>query len=51
MAGNCGELRGTTKPDGDSVWNGFGMIESLIVYLETQINNWLICFDPKNIQI
>ena len=33
MAGGLGELRGTTKPDGEYVRNGSGAIESAVVYL------------------
>ena len=33
MAGGPGKLRGTTKPDGDHVWNGSGAIGSSVVYL------------------
>ena len=32
MAGGPGELRGTTKPDDEYVWNGFGAIGNLVVY-------------------
>ena len=39
MTGGPGELRGTTKPDGDHVWNGSGTIEGSVVYLETQIGD------------
>ena len=39
----------TTKPDGDYVWNGFGTIEGLVVYFETQIDNRLTRLDLKNI--
>ena len=33
MAGGPGELRGTTKPDGEYVGNGSGAIGSVVVYL------------------
>ena len=50
MAGGPGELRGTTKPDGDHVWNGSGVIWSLVVYLELQIGDRLGSLDPQNVQ-
>ena len=50
MAGGPGKLRGMTKPDGDHVWNGSGMIEGSIIYLETQIGDRLSSFDSKNVQ-
>ena len=50
MAGGLGELRGTTKLDGDHVWNGSGTIEGLEVYLESQIDDRQTSFDPKNVQ-
>ena len=34
MGGGPGKLCGTTKPDSDHIWNGFGMIEGLVVYFE-----------------
>ena len=49
MAGGPGELRGTTKPDGDHVWNGSGVIWSLVVYLELQIGDRLGSLDPQNV--
>ena len=51
MAGGLGKLCGTIEPDGNYVWNDFGMIEGLIVYFELQIGDWLRSFDLKNIQI
>ena len=39
MAGGPGKLRKTTKPDSDYVWNGFGAIGSLVVYLELPIGD------------
>ena len=33
MAGDSGELRGTTKPDGEYVGNSSGAIGSAVVYL------------------
>ena len=50
MAGGPGELHGTTKPDGDHVWNGSGTIVDSVVYLELQIGDRLGSLDPKNIQ-
>ena len=50
MTGGPGKLRGTTKHDGDHVWNGFGTIEGSVVYLEPQIDDRLISLDPKNVQ-
>ena len=44
-AGGPNKLRGTTKPDGDHVWNGSGVIEGSIVYLELQIGDWLGSLD------
>ena len=41
MVGGPGELRGTTKPDGDHVWKGSGAIGNLVVYLELQIGDRL----------
>ena len=49
MAGGPGELRGMTKSDSDHVWNGCGMIEGLVVYLETQIDDRLSNLDLKNV--
>ena len=49
MAEGPGELCGTTKPDGEHVWNGFGAIGSLIVYFELQIRDWLGSLDPQNV--
>ena len=46
MAGGPGELRGTTKPDNDHVWNGSGTIEGSVVYLESQIGDPLTSLDP-----
>ena len=46
MAGGPSELRRTTKPDGEYVWNGSGAIQSLVVYLELQIGDWLGSLDP-----
>ena len=45
MAGDPGELRETTKPNGNYVWNGSGAIGSLVVYLELQIGNQLGSFN------
>ena len=39
MAGSSGELYGKTKPNGDYVWNGSGMIEGLTGSLEFQIDD------------
>ena len=50
MAGGPGKLRGTTKPDNDYVWNGSGMIEGLVVYLKSNIGDWLTTVDLKNVQ-
>ena len=50
MADGLDELRGMTKPDGNHVWNRFGMIEGLVVYFETQIDDWLLSLGPKNVQ-
>ena len=50
MAEGPGKLRGMSKPDGDYVWNGSGMIEGLVVYLELQIGNRLGNLDSKNVQ-
>ena len=41
MTGSLGELHGTTKPDGDHVWNGSGAIWSLVVYLVTPVDDRL----------
>ena len=41
MFGSPGKLRGTTKPDGNYVWNGSKMIEGSVVYLEIQIDDQL----------
>ena len=49
MAGGLGELRGTTKPVGEYVWNGSGAIRSSVVYLELQIGDWLRSLDPQNV--
>ena len=40
MAEGSGKLRKTIKPDGDHVWNGFGMIEDLAGSFESQIDDW-----------
>ena len=45
MAGGPGKLRGTTKPDGDYVWNGSGAIGSSVVYFELQIGDRLGSLD------
>ena len=45
MTGGPGKLREITKPDNDHVWNGSGMIEGLVVYLEFQIGGWQISLD------
>ena len=50
MAGGPGKLCGTTKPDGNHVWNGSGTIKGLVVYLEFQIDDRLRSLDPKNVQ-
>ena len=50
MARGPGKLRGTTKSNDDHIWDGFGIIKGLVVYLEIQIGDWLTQFDPKNIQ-
>ena len=42
MTGGPSELHGTIEPDGDHVWNGFGMIEDLAGSLESQIGDWRI---------
>ena len=39
MAGTSGKLCGTTKPDGEHVWNGSETIEGLVVYFEIQIGD------------
>ena len=44
------ELRGMTKPDSNHIRNGSGTIESLVVSLELQIDDWLRSLHPKNIQ-
>ena len=49
MAGGPGKLRGTTKPDGDHVWNGSEAIGSLVVYFELQIGDWLGSLYPQNV--
>ena len=49
MAGGLGKLRETTKPDGEHVWNGFGAIESLVVYLELQISDRLGNLNAQNV--
>ena len=49
MARGPGKLRGTTKPDGDHVWNSFGAIGSSVVYLELQIGDRLESLDPQNV--
>ena len=49
MAEGPGELRGTTKLDGDHVWNGSGAIGSSVVYLELQIGDRLRSLDPQNV--
>ena len=49
MAGDPSELRKTTKPDGDHVWNGSGVIEGLVIYFELQIGDRLESHDSKNV--
>ena len=39
----------TTKPNNDHVWNGSGVIESLVVYFELQIGDRLGSLDPQNV--
>ena len=40
MTEGHGKLREMTKPNGDHIWNDFGMIEGLVVYLEAP-DRWL----------
>ena len=50
MVGSLGELRGTTKLNGDHVWNGSETIGSSVVYLNLQIANRLGSLDPQNVK-
>ena len=45
MAGSPDELHETTKLDIDHVWDGSRAIESLVVYLELQIDDRLGSLD------
>ena len=49
MAGGPGELRGTTKPDDEHVWNGSGAIRSSVVYHELQIGDQLGSLNLQNV--
>ena len=41
-----GKLRGTTKPNGDYVWNSSGIIEGLVVYLSWAVGWMQLDFLP-----
>ena len=49
MARGPGGLFATTKPDVDHIGNDFETIEGLVVYLKTQIGDWLTHLDPKKV--
>ena len=49
MARDLDELHGTTKLDGDHVWNGSRAIGSSVIYFELQIDDRLGSFDLQNV--